>query len=242
MSKTSRSNQFAPVQIGVSESISAPSLSSSPTRALMRMRWLLRDEWRCMTTSKRGVASGSGSRRRRGRSSMSKSSARVVAEEARDLVPRRRLDDGGVVAELGVRLEDGRAELRASVSRTSWLTWSLRGRAPWLLGLERGRDLARIAAERRSCTRPSASSHRIEPRLDDARACGRCARSCPGGACRPSITASGRGGQPGTYTSHGMTLSMPGDASCSCRRSRRTTRRCRRRGPTSGRSSARRCA
>ncbi len=109
---------------------------------------------------------------------MLNASARIVAEEERHLAPRRRIDHGGVVAELRVRLEDRGAEL----------------------GLE---ELENLLAH---------GSHRLAPDLHEATrsAAGSVARLARSPGVRsprwilswrrssPSITASGRGGQPGT--------------------------------------------
>ena len=58
--------------------------------------------------------------------------ARIVAQEARDLAPARRLDDRRVVAELRVRLEDRRAELRLEELEDA--CWLMRSRSLRLAG------------------------------------------------------------------------------------------------------------
>src|SRR5580704_14246336 len=137
---------------------------------------------------------------------------RVFAQEGAHALPLARLDHRGLVAEARVRLEDGGAKTLLQLLEDSLAhevpPFAIRS-ALASSSLIAGRRSRGSAAERRRWTRSSALCAGSNRGLTTpGRRSFRAILSCS--SIRPSSTASGRGGQPGMYTSTGMILSMPG--------------------------------
>ncbi len=178
MSNVSRSNQSAPRHTGTSESISAsvPSsaadarLDADAVRVLERAQ--VADHLEAGIGVDRQVVDAAEVDEHVHRE------ARIVAEEERHLAPAGRLDHGGVVAELRVRLQDAGAEL--GLEQVEDLL--AHARAPGFLPMVTS-ACSSVTGSVRGLTMPGVRSPRAILSWSSR---------------MPSITASGRGGQPGT--------------------------------------------
>ena len=186
MSNASRSNQLAPAQRS-RQRVDLGVVAFGVADARLQAEAVALGRASRGAPRPRSAARGPGSRRRVRSVSMSMRAARVVAQEARDLVPARRR-----------RRRRCRRRSSECVSRTAapkfFLRRSIKAFDMHASSSRSGDGGARSAQLHEADV---LLDHRILARLDDARACGRRVWILSCSSIRPSSTASGRGGQPG---------------------------------------------